>query len=105
MAKPKRTGPRAADEFMADRETEAAAEEAGSIGGDVPEEEGLDDAERPLAEAGQGESEGFEEAERDLIESAEHGEDYGSPLDDAGKPEEPHDEEHGEADQERKPDA
>jgi hypothetical protein len=31
------------------------------------------EAQRPLTEAGQGESEGFEEAERELIEHASHG--------------------------------
>jgi hypothetical protein len=45
-----------------EREEDAAAEEAAKIGGrsgteDLPEEE------RPLAEAGEGESEGFEQAE------------------------------------------
>jgi hypothetical protein len=105
MAKPRKTEPRIRDQSIVDREAEAAAAEAGAIGGAVPQEEGLDEAERPLAESGEGESEGFEEAERDLIESAEHGEWGESPLENAGEPEEPHDEEYGEADQEQKPDA
>ena len=105
MADPRKARPKVRDENLIEREAEAAAEEAAAIGGRVPEEEGLDEAERPLVESGKGESEGFEEAERDLVESAEHGEDYGSPLDDAGEPEEPHDEEYGEADEERNPDA
>lgn len=54
------------------REEEAAAAEAGSIGGPSPDYEG-DEADRPLAESGEGEAEGFEEAERELIESAGHG--------------------------------
>jgi hypothetical protein len=48
-----------------------AAEEAGNIGGRRPPS--TDEAEQPLAEAGQGQAEGFEEAERDLIENASHG--------------------------------
>ena len=57
-----------------EREEDAAAEEAGRIGGrsgmeDVPEEE------RPLAEAGEGESEGSEQAEKLLEERATHGDD------------------------------
>jgi L-asparaginase II len=34
------------------------------------------EAQRPLTEAGQGESEGFEEAERELIEHATHGDQH-----------------------------
>ncbi|MDQ6605972.1 MAG: hypothetical protein M3Z06_05410 [Actinomycetota bacterium] len=34
------------------------------------------EAQRPLTEAGQGESEGFEEAERELIEHASHGDQH-----------------------------
>src|SRR5512145_1214936 len=56
----------------ADEETDAAAAEAGAIGGPGADED-LDPAERPLAEAGEGEAEGFEQAERDLIEHASHG--------------------------------
>jgi hypothetical protein len=55
-----------------DEEADAAAAEAGAIGGPGGNEE-LDPAERPLAEAGEGEAEGFEQAERDLIEHASHG--------------------------------
>jgi len=70
-----------------DREEEAAAAEAASIGGrsgmeDLPEEE------RPLAEAGEGESEGFELAEELLEERATHGDDRGGPLRDRPDPEE-----------------
>jgi hypothetical protein len=56
------------------REEEAAAAEAAQIGGrvsDLPPDE--DEAQRPLQEAGQGESEGFEQAEQALIEHATHG--------------------------------
>ena len=52
---------------------EEAAREAGEIGGRVPEEEGVDPAQRALLESGEGVSEGFEAAEEDLIEHASHG--------------------------------
>ena len=57
-------------------EEAAAAAEAGAIGGTVapyagPDGETADEAERPLAEAGEGESEGEEQAEADLEENAE----------------------------------
>lgn len=66
---------------LAVREAERAAAEAGAIGGRassqpesgsrVPAE-----AERPLAEAGEGETEGFEQAEQELIEHAGHGDQH-----------------------------
>ena len=62
-----------------DEEAEAAAAEAGEIGGHTPTE-GLPEAERPLAEGGEGEAEGFELAEQQLIESASHGDASGHPL-------------------------
>lgn len=67
--------------FDRDQE-EAAAAEAARIGGEPsgepPPEDGgeLDPAQRPLEEAGQGESEGFEQAERELIEHATHGDQH-----------------------------
>jgi hypothetical protein len=53
---------------------EAAAAEAARIGGNPTSEDvdSVDEAQRPLQEAGQGESEGFEQAERELIEHASH---------------------------------
>jgi hypothetical protein len=60
------------------REEDAAASEAGSIGGPRPDYEG-DESERPLEEAGEGEAEGFELAEQDLEEAASHGENRYSP--------------------------
>ncbi len=62
-------------------EARKAGAEAARIGGRVsseppPTEGAPDEAERPLAEAGQGESEGFEEAERELIEHASHGDQH-----------------------------
>lgn len=57
---------------------EAAAAEAARIGGSPTSEDGdfVDEAERPLVEAGQGESEGFELAERELIDHASHGDQH-----------------------------
>lgn len=59
-------------------ETELAAAEAAAIGGEVSSEkrDALDEAHRPLAEAGEGQSEGFEETERELIDRAAHGDQH-----------------------------
>ncbi len=62
-----------------DEETDAAAEEAGAIGGPGADQD-LDPAERAPAEGGGGESEGFEQAEKDLIEHASHGENGPDPT-------------------------
>jgi hypothetical protein len=69
------------EDELAAREAERAAAEAGAIGGRVSSESepidgAPDEAERPLVEAGQGESEGFEQAERELIEHASHGDQH-----------------------------
>jgi hypothetical protein len=61
------------------QEEDAAAAEAGSIGGRAPEyedEEGdaASEADRALIESGEGVEEGFETAESDLREAASHGE-------------------------------
>jgi hypothetical protein len=59
-------------------EEQAAADEAGSIGGDA----GMTDVppeEQAPREGGQGEQEGFEVAEDDLVESASHGDPAGVP--------------------------
>jgi hypothetical protein len=53
------------------KEAEAAAHEAGGVGGRAPTDE--DPARRPVDEAGGGQAEGFERAEEDLRENAEHG--------------------------------
>ncbi len=53
------------DDHLADEEAQAAGEEAAHIGGEVPSEEGLDPAQRPLVESGEGVAEGFELAEED----------------------------------------
>jgi hypothetical protein len=70
------------DDPFADDEAEAAAAEAGRIGGRRPEYD-VDESERPLEEAGEGEAEGFELAEEDLVEEASHGEERRSPEADA----------------------
>jgi hypothetical protein len=70
----------APDEDFVAQETDHAAAEAGAIGGRVSSEsppiEEVDEAQRPLAEAGEGESEGFELAEQELIEHASHGDQH-----------------------------
>jgi hypothetical protein len=87
------------DEDRVSEEADAAAAEAAAIGGpDVNED--LDPAERPLAEAGEGEAEGFEQSEQDLIEHASHGDPAPDPSADdqlvRGAPED--EEEYGAAD-------
>jgi hypothetical protein len=72
------------------QEEDAAAAEAGRIGGRAPEyddEDGLpaDDEDRALLEGGEGVEEGFETAERDLRETASHSENrYDPDLHDFG---------------------
>ncbi len=70
----------AGDQDYVAQQTESAAAEAGGIGGrpssEPPPLEDVDEAERPLAEAGQGEAEGFEQAEQELIEHASHGDQH-----------------------------
>jgi hypothetical protein len=69
------------EEFEREQE-DAARAEAGAIGGrvssDPPTEyEGsMSEAERPVSEAGGGESEGFELAEMELTEHASHGDEH-----------------------------
>lgn len=67
-------------------EEAAAAAEAAEIGGHTDSQR-LPEAERPLAEGGEGVAEGFELAEEQLIQSASHGDKRGHPLGD-GFPEE-----------------
>jgi hypothetical protein len=93
------------DRDPVDRETEAAESEAAAIGGRVPQEG--DPAQRPLEEAGQGESEGFEQSEELLREHAEHGDDGPNPIRQAFTPEAESDREtieRGEADDVLPPD-
>jgi hypothetical protein len=96
------------------REERAAAAEARAIGG-PPAREGLagtgeevDEALRPVYEAGGGEAEGFELAELDLERNATHDDGAGFPEGDAFAPERESDvaaAEYGEADEEEPPDA
>jgi len=94
------------------REEQAAAREAGGIGGRSPEyenEEGGEaaEAERAVIEGGEGVEEGFEVAEEDLREAASHGETRYDPTDAGFRDEESAgdaDAEPGEADEYEKPD-
>ena len=83
---------------LVEEQSEAAAAEAGAVGGPGPEPGG-DPAEQPLIEAGQGEAEGFEESERALEEQATHGDGGGIPPEHVPAPEQPLDQEFGEADE------
>ena len=77
----------------------------GAIGGRAPRTRTR--RERPVSEAGGGESEGFELAEEQLVEHAEHGDGGPSPTRAAFPPEVESDEEtaeHGEADSARRTD-
>jgi hypothetical protein len=78
--------PQDPDERIVEEEEDAAAAEAGRIGGESGLED-LDPAERATAEAGGGVSEGFEQAEELLEEHASHEEAGGNPLDLEGEPE------------------
>jgi hypothetical protein len=64
-------------------------------------EERRREEQRPVTEAGGGESEGFEEAEKELIEHASHGDSGPDPSNLAGEPESFRGDEGGDADHER----
>lgn len=85
---------------IAEEEAEAAAAEAGEIGGPTPDYYDDDPADRPLAEGGEGEAEGFELAEEQLEDIAAHGDQHRFPGRDAPPPEEPAETAYGEPDQE-----
>jgi hypothetical protein len=93
-----------ADKQLVEEEAEAAASEAGHVGGDAPVES-EDPAQQPLIESGEGESEGFELAEKKLIDIASHGDQHRFPGSVAPPPEESADAEFGEADEPIPPDA
>ncbi|CAN5154571.1 hypothetical protein BH20ACT16_BH20ACT16_03300 [soil metagenome] len=99
-------------DFATRQEWEAAAE-ARAIGGFGPDvgsadpDEQVDEAMRPVYEAGGGEAEGFELAERDLVRNASHDDGQAVPGRDAFTPEAESDlspAEYGEADGEHPPD-
>ena len=98
---------------FATREERAAAAEARAIGGGradvggVDPDDHIDDALRPVYEAGGGDAEGFELAERDLVRNASHDDGAAYPERDAFTPEREADlagAEYGEADEEEPPD-
>jgi len=93
------------EDYVAEQER-AAAEDAVEVGGGAPSGE-VDESERALSEAGQGESEGFELAEEELIENASHAESASpDPTHLAGEAEESQPgAEYGEADSEEIEDA
>lgn len=69
---------------LAQQQADRAGAEAGAIGGKAssdpePASGSPDQAQRPLAEAGEGEAEGFELAEQELIEHASHGDQHAAP--------------------------
>ncbi len=71
----------AVDRDFERQQEDAAAAQAGAVGGRAstepePVDGGPDEATRPLEEAGQGEAEGFEQAEQELIEHASHGDQH-----------------------------
>ena len=76
----------APDDDVVREEEAAAAAQASQIGGSGGADDVEDEAQRPLAEAGEGESEGFEQAEKQLIENSG---DMGAPdpTELAGEPE------------------
>jgi hypothetical protein len=92
---------RSEEDRLAREEEEAAAFEAGAIGGRSGDHD-VDEAERPLVEAGEGVAEGFDVAEDDLIEHAEYQNGAGIPRLDQfeGEPEEEDPGVYGEADEE-----
>jgi hypothetical protein len=76
-------------------EADAAAKEAGQIGGRSGLEN-LPESERAPAESGGGVSEGFEQSEELLREQAQHGDSFADPLADRPAPEETAGRDHGE---------
>lgn len=87
-----------AEKQRVEEEAEAAAAEAGQVGGDAPVESD-DPAQQPLIESGQGESEGFELAEKRLQDIASHGDEHRFPDRDVRAAEDREQAEQGEADQ------
>ncbi|MEJ7797596.1 MAG: hypothetical protein WKF42_03780 [Solirubrobacteraceae bacterium] len=87
-----RTDERDDEPDFATRQELAASAEAGAIGGRSPKpagvgDEQVDDAMRPVYEAGGGEQDGFELAERDLVRNASHDDGVAFPEGDGFTPE------------------
>jgi hypothetical protein len=87
-----------ADKKRVDEEAEAAAAEAGHVGGVAPIESD-DPSQQPLIESGQGEAEGFELSEKRLVDIASHGDEHRFPDRDVPPAEDREQVERGEADQ------
>jgi hypothetical protein len=102
-AEERREDDRLAELKRVEEEAEAAATEAGGIGGRAPIESD-DPSQQPLIESGEGEAEGFELAEARLRDIASHGDEHRFPDRDAPPPEDPEGAEFGEADQAITPD-
>ncbi len=85
------------DDPLVDEQSDAAAAEAAEIGGPDPDP-GVDPAERPLVEGGEGYAEGFEAAEAGLERNASHEDRGADPLRDVGADEEDPGSVYGEAD-------
>jgi hypothetical protein len=83
---------------LVEEQEDAAAAEAGGIGGRGPDYHEDDPAAIPLDEAGEGESEGFEQAEEALIRNASHEDPSGPPTSETFGDEENVGSEFGEAD-------
>lgn len=66
---------------------QAAAAEAGDIGGEGGVRGDVDPAMVPVEESGEGVAEGFEQSEAELGERASHGDERSNPTDDAFTPE------------------
>jgi hypothetical protein len=92
------------EERLVEEEAQAAAAEAGEIGGEVPNDTD-DPAQQPLIEGGEGEAEGFELAEERLEEIASHGDEHRFPDRDAPPAEDREEADFGEADESSHPDA
>jgi hypothetical protein len=86
------------DQQLVEEEAEAAAAEAGEIGGEAPKDSD-DPARQPLIEAGEGEAEGFELAEEQLVDIAGHGDEHRFPDRDVPPAEDSGAAESGEADE------
>jgi len=92
------------EERLVEEEAEAAAAEAGEIGGEVPNDTD-DPSQQALIEGGEGEAEGFELAEQKLEEIASHGDEHRFPDRDAPPAEDPESADFGEADESSHPDS